>query len=194
MGTNMQCLNLALVRIMRYVLLLTLIFIIGCKSGKELHQRWGTDLPVKDELALNESFLLYGKSSNGYNYNLWRELHLSQGNEVTQLSSKEDSTYCVKLKLVNENQILASLIKNDILIDSLQLKGRIENNYFFIDQWNKKVFLIPFFWTVQQHQTILGRELNESLSVISLGRGMGMILFFGTSGGGTQRFDVKRTD
>lgn len=169
----------------------------SCHSGKELSSKWDVELPQKTELDINHTYMNVGTQNDSEKYpiSLWNQLNkIPVRSEFYNANYTNDSTLSVKLQLSNDSSILnAYLISSDSTIDTLSYKGRVEKNYFFVDQSTKKLFT-PIIWYVNHSQMIISSEPNDKLTLRHLKHNQGVfLLFIGASGGGTSisKFKIK---
>lgn len=134
------------------------------------------------ELTKENLILLNGK----YNRISTRETESETGDLFWNLFTKGynigDKKLCnIELKVIDEKNIEVTLMKNDSLIKSKVLKGKIKNGYF---EFKKRVFILPtiFLNTFRTTKFRVGILENYNLTTdynqISFGTGFVIIPFY----------------
>ncbi|PSG87330.1 hypothetical protein [Aurantibacter aestuarii] len=101
----------------------------------------------------------------------------------------------VKLELISETELKASLIENDSIIKNIEFKGKIVGDYFSI---NKKFLLIPIpaLLFLKERKTIIGNNENGNLILTRGIKNGGWFLLFAADSGGitSYEFEQKKTN
>lgn len=92
-----------------------------------------------------------------------------------------DSLCAVKLKVVNEKKLAVTLLRNDTIVKSKVMRGKIKNGYF---EMNRRVFFVPtiFLNVFRTSKFRIGVLENKNLTTdqkeIAFGTGFVIIPFF----------------
>lgn len=97
----------------------------------------------------------------------------------------------VKLELMSETQLKVSLIENDLIIKSMEFKGKIVDNYFSI---NKKLVLVPIpaLYFHRERKTIVGNNENGNLNLTRGYKNGAWFLFMAGDYGGISNYQFER--
>lgn len=175
----------------RFITILLLLSLFGCKLSNDLYDEWKPTLEIVEKSKMDGEFWNLHKSSTDSTWgSLWRTLYYAQ--TFTSKSFKNMDSTSIKIRLINDTLLISELIKNESIIDSLKLYGKIQDNYFSVNQVRQR-FLTPIYWRNFNTKILVGTPNNDSLSVIHLNYNEGVILLFlGGNGGGISRGNYLR--
>lgn len=97
----------------------------------------------------------------------------------------------VKIELINETELKVSLIENDSITKSMELKGRVTNAYFAV----KKKFLlipIPALLVHKERQTIIGNNEKGNLILTHGSKNSGWFLIMAADSGGISSYEFEQ--
>ncbi|GLU45475.1 hypothetical protein Musp01_30990 [Muricauda sp. NBRC 101325] len=105
-------------------------------------------------------------------YALWSTLNFKSDDHENW------SDFQVNLKLNSQNQLYAELVDDDQILDSKLLKGRLERNFFRINNQTKTDFSYVLLWVLADSSVKFGLNTNNDLVVISASGGAAFLVFF----------------
>lgn len=119
------------------------------------------------------------------NFGLWDILYRSSRTKLDSFVDA-DTSYNVKLELVNENLLNVKLIKDTIVYNEFNLKGKIDKEYFSV---KRKYFLLPIPMLLFHFETknLIGNSINGDLIVMHGTKREGWVLFMAGGGGGISK-------
>lgn len=85
----------------------------------------------------------------------------------------------VKLTLTDNQHLNVKLLRNETILDELNLIGKIKDDYFSIDRNLSFVPLFPIYYVHRETKTIIGNDKFGNLIVVDGFVGEGFILFMG---------------
>jgi hypothetical protein len=166
------------------LLVLVTLFQTACTSLKNRK----TDLPDFNAAASPEGLRghynnLETDSFSRYASCLWE--HLKYRN---RRFTPTDSNGVIVIEPAGRKRIKASLLVNDSISQTVTLKGRFENGWFYVKRYYR-IIPVPFvFFFVDHHRVRLGKLNNGQLVLDGFEHHFGWILF---AGGRDESFTMK---
>ncbi len=141
-------------------LLVVILILNCCATAKGLTRASDKDVAVLKPAVLNGIY--ENVLPNDPENSLWQDLHANVKFKRIAPSSHESQ---VQVELVDEKTLRAHLIIAGERLESLELKGRIKNDYFVA---NRKFFIMPLILLnfYQDHKTIIGNLPNGDLHLV----------------------------
>ena len=170
-----------------FIFLIICILITSCYSTKKLVSKKKTEAI---QFSIQQFNGTYKNQLLGFEqFGLWQLLNRG-------ISFKSDTTStintAVKLKLVTKNKLEIQLLSNDKILNTLTLKGHVQNEYFSI---HRKLILvpIPFLYIHRESKTLLGNDASGSLVVVHGFKDDGWnVIMAGGGGGGISNYNFER--
>jgi len=145
----------------------------GCFSGRGLIKQSDKDVAPFSLNTLNGVY--ENVLPDDLDYSLWQDL--SANEQIKEVPpSIQDSQ--VELELVNDNTLMAYLLIAGQRIDTLEIKGRVKNDYFIA---NRVFTIVPFILLnyYADHKTVLGNLPNGDLHLVQ-GKKVSFVFFEGS--------------
>lgn len=148
-------------KILRLFLKFSFPFFISCISTNKMMIQ--NESKISDFSANNLAGVYFNKIDSINNINLWDLFYTSvhfNSNEI-----EVDNNALVELKLNNDKNLEVNLISNNSIINSLKLKGIIENEYFSIEK-NTVILPLPLFFFYKENKILLANNTKGDLLLI----------------------------
>jgi hypothetical protein len=145
-------------------LFLTILVIALCSSCYSKRQLTNaTDFPVPP-LSAHELDGVYENAVPGETgISLWQDLLKNKSHKDVPFNPRNTA---VELILLSDKKVQANLYRNNVLEDSMILKGRMKDDYFVVNRRVKTIPLIPLVFTYAENKTILGTDVEGNLVLI----------------------------
>lgn len=153
----------------------------SCSVSKDLFTTWNKEAIEKGKKLPQKSF--YISKHSIADYSMWEYVIDWKSFDNTIFT---DSLLNTKVELIieNENKIQLKHIFKGLIIDSVSIDGRFENEYFVSSQNHKKTFIPLIYYSNQNKQLVFFNDKDDNLVIHGLTWNVGAILFIGGSGGG----------
>jgi len=165
------------------------VSLCGCFSGRGLIKKSDKDVAPFSVNALNGVY--ENVLPDDPNYSLWQDL--SANEQIKEVPpSIQDSQ--VQLELVNDKTLMAYLLIAGQRIETLEIKGRVKNDYFIA---NRAFIIIPFILLnyYADHKTVIGNLPNGDLHLVQ-GKKINFVFFEGSGDSDNEiiNADYQRAD
>ena len=171
-----------------YISLILIFIAFGCSSNQDLLKTWEPETKFYKDCNLNGKYL--NNRNSGDSKNLWTILTSANSFKESKLVLPVASW--TQLELLNDSILKATLVIKDSVIDSILLRGKVDETYFSVIQNNKLIPLPPFYWRKRNYKLLIGTNGNNNLLITSLEVNEGYIFLVGASGGGTNSYSFER--
>ena len=189
--TDHETLSEKIMKSSRIIFLLILTITFCSCSTIRLSHREGKDIQLDNNSLgkLNGNYSNITLDTNHINRTLFNNFRYDSVYKQTNLS--------VNITPIDNKTINLKLLNNNILIDSLTIKGNYRRGYFKIRrQWNTSFIAGPLLWILGDNFKYLGLTNENNLVIVNSGGGGVMLLIvipIFAAGGGQLENEYERT-
>lgn len=100
----------------------------------------------------------------------------------------------INIDVTNHKELKIKLLKNETLIDSINLYGKLRKGCFKVSKYHAEFEVPPIIWTLADNNTYLGLDQNKNLVIQSQNGGVMLFIFFPifAANGGVSNYTLKR--
>ncbi|WP_264558937.1 hypothetical protein [Flavobacterium sp. N2270] len=124
---------------------------------------------------------------------LWSVLNYN----AKEYDNWKDLNVKISINKIDQKSIILSLLENEKIIEEINIKGEIQDNYYlFKNQKKAKMMVFILIWGIGNSSVKIGISEKNELIVLSKTEGIGLIVAFPAfaSGGGLREYKFDRIE